>query len=77
LAKGDDAPQSAEAKAPRTKRAAAKAPTSVNAAPTTGTAKLDWDRVRALRNRVLAGETLSPEDKAYYDKGVAAWPSRK
>lgn len=34
---------------------------------------IDMQRVRALRGRVQAGEKLSAEDQAYYDKGVKEW----
>lgn len=65
-AEGDDTPPPGRA---------AKGPAAKAAAP--DKSNLDWDRVRALHKRVQAGETLTPEDQAYYEKGKAAWPPRK
>lgn len=33
---------------------------------------LDWDKVRRLHQRAQAGEKLTPEEQAYYEKGKAA-----
>src|SRR4051794_24489918 len=34
---------------------------------------IDFQRLRALRARVVAGEKLSPEGQAYYDRGAEEW----
>ena len=51
--------------------------TRAGKASSTDKSDIDWNRVRTLRRRVLAGETLSPEDQSYYEKGKAAWPPRQ
>ncbi|MCX7016488.1 MAG: prolyl oligopeptidase family serine peptidase [Candidatus Sumerlaeota bacterium] len=65
MIKGDDTAQ--------TRRAGPARAAASTGAASRGAADIDWDKVRALRKRVLAGETLAPEEQAYYEKGVAAY----
>jgi len=68
----DETPQPGRAASPPlSRRAASKGAESTRPTPQ-DTADIDWDRVRALRQRALAGETLKPEEQAYYERGKAA-----